>query len=88
MVAFRATADKLRLSLPLQLIHRIVTEPFMTLAERVQIQFDSGRCAEGNDEDDAASVGSGSDVDAAKRTASTLEFGYLKNQSVQFLTIL
>lgn len=83
LAAFRATADKLRLSLPLQLIQRIVTEPYMTLAERVQIQFDSGRCAEGSDEDDSASVTSDSSGKTF-RTASTIEFGYLKNQCAVF----
>ncbi|KAL8278984.1 hypothetical protein RQP46_008653 [Phenoliferia psychrophenolica] len=83
LFTFRATADKLRLSLPLQRITRIITEPYMTLAERVQIQFDSGRCAEGSDEgDDSASVASsssGSETSSSKRMAATIEFGYLKN---------
>ncbi|KAK4704988.1 hypothetical protein P7C70_g1228, partial [Phenoliferia sp. Uapishka_3] len=85
---FRATADKLRLSLPLQLIQRIVTEPYMNLAERVQIHFDSGRCAEGSEgeeSDDSASLGeegtrtNGNREGKKARTPSTIEFGYLKN---------
>lgn len=81
--AFRATADKLRLSLPLRLIQSVVYEPYMTLAERVQIQFDSGRCPYGSD-DDRSSItstdSSGDSVSSVSRAPTEVEFGYLKSQ--------
>ncbi|KAM0748381.1 UDP-Glycosyltransferase/glycogen phosphorylase [Meredithblackwellia eburnea MCA 4105] len=88
---FRSTADKLRLSLPLQLIQEVLHEPYLSLAERVQVMFDSGKCADtGISGDDDASIissdsgsgsgtGTGLGTEKRERTLSTIEFGFLKN---------
>ncbi|KAK4053271.1 hypothetical protein OIO90_004045 [Microbotryomycetes sp. JL221] len=68
LFTFRSTSDKLRLSLPLQYVTKTVVTPFTTVAEQVQLTFDTV-CTEkaSPDHNDAP---------------QTVEFGYLRSHSI------
>ena len=81
LFSFRATADRLRLALPLELIHDISISPYFTIAQRVEIQFDAGHDVDDlasstpSRSDSPSSPASSSASSAASRT--TLALGYL-----------
>ncbi|KAI5475042.1 hypothetical protein MNV49_002067 [Pseudohyphozyma bogoriensis] len=75
LFTFRATADKLRLALPLRLVTRMTREPYMSLGEKVEVDFDSGRC-EATLSDGASTHSNESE---GSSTPQSVAFGYLKN---------
>lgn len=83
--AFRATADKLRLSLPLQYVTGTTVEPFHAMAVRVQLHFDPTPAPNCNPSAEVAEDSSSvNDADTqTSKTEQVVEFGYLRSQYVQ-----
>ena len=78
LFSFRATSDRLRLALPLELISDLAISPYFTVARRLEISFDAGT-ADNEDpisrSDSPSSPSSSSASSAASRT--TIALGYL-----------
>lgn len=78
-LAFRATADKLRLSLPLQFVYKTLIELYTSLACRVHLHFDVELCQLRRESEGAALDSASEDSGSSQQS---IEFGYLQTQYI------